>query len=527
MRHATFAGSLFAIGSLLSSPVLSVSPVLASEAQPHAARQQGDSGEERYVYIVGLLDRGLFDLAITEAQQFLKEQPGHARATLTRYRLATTLFDLDRRAQAAPLFVELVGRPGFEYRTECQFRLAQCQLDLGQLTEAAASLRAVLASDAGYLAEPARFMQAEVEFRAGRDAQAEQLWLTFLADYPQSEYAGAARRGLAWCAWHTDDAAVTIERAKAYLKQHGQAPDADEVRILLGEALLESGAHRDALQAFQAVESPAFAAAGVRGRGFALAALGEHAQAAAAFARVADEWPASEFAAEADLQRGVELLRSGDASAARKALQKTATQPTPDVLFWLAAAESELQEWPAALAHLDQALKGNPNPNLRSQLQVARGDALTQLGRTSDAQKAYEAAGSDWALHAAAVAAWNASLAGANQSNPANEAERLARELLSTYPNSPYRDKTLLVLGEVLFARGDFPGALDAFNQVDGSEPADLSRARSAMPATTKAPRKRPTATSSATQEAAGSTCCCSPKASPTRALAARKRSPA
>ena len=238
MRHATFAGSLFAIGSLLSSPVLSVSPVLASEAQPHAARQQGDSGEERYVYIVGLLDRGLFDLAITEAQQFLKEQPGHARATLTRYRLATTLFDLDRRAQAAPLFVELVGRPGFEYRTECQFRLAQCQLDLGQLTEAAASLRAVLASDAGYLAEPARFMQAEVEFRAGRDAQAEQLWLTFLADYPQSEYAGAARRGLAWCAWHTDDAAVTIERAKAYLKQHGQAPDADEVRILLGEALL-------------------------------------------------------------------------------------------------------------------------------------------------------------------------------------------------------------------------------------------------------------------------------------------------
>lgn len=481
MRHATFAGSLFVFSCLLASPVLGSTPLFASGLQPppRTAPQQGDSGEERYAYIVGLLDRGLYDLAITEAQQFLKAEPNHARATLTRYRLATTLFDLDRRAEAAPLFAALLERAGFEYRTEAQFRLAQCQLDLGQLDAARTALLAVLQSDAAYLLEPARFMLGEVEFRAKRDAQAQTLWLAFLDDFPQSEYAAAAHRGLAWCAWHAGDPALTIQRASAYLKQHGQAPDSDEVRILLGEAQLESGNNRDALQAFQSVQSPAFAAAGMRGRGFALAALGEHAQAAAAFARVVEQWPTSPLAAEADLQRGVELLRSGDAAAARQALKKTATPPTPDALFWLASAESALQDWPAALAHVEQALQLNPTPNLRSQLQVARGDALTQLGRTSDAQKAYEAAGSDWALHAAAVAAWNASLTETHSSNASKEAERLARELLKTYPNSPYRDKTLLVLGEVLFTRGDYPAALQVFDQVTGPEAADLSRAAS------------------------------------------------
>ncbi|MDF1800371.1 MAG: tetratricopeptide repeat protein [Planctomycetota bacterium] len=457
-----------------------------------------DEGDDSYAYLVGLIERDLFDMAIVEGQRFLERYPDHPRATMARYRLATTLFDQGRRAEATPHFGQLTrGSTDFEYRSECFFRLGQCELDASRLEAAATALQAVLQSGEAYLRGPASFLLGEVDFQAGRDAQAAQRWTAFLASAPGSEYAAAARRGLAWCAWRQGDADGAIEHCGRYLQDHASDPGSDEVRVLFGEALLETGQNAAALEAFGQVTASAQEPAALRGRGFAFAALGQHDQAAAAFARVADRHQASPFAAEADLQRGVELLRAGHAEDAAKALARTASGGDGEALFWLASAQAELGRHGQALGTLDRALGAAPSPELRTRLNVARGDALTSLGRSDEARGAYESAGSDWALHAAAVAALNEALAtqlargpdGGSDQADTREAERLARELIGTYPESSYLAKTQLVLGEALFARGEHAAARASFAAAAESsgaagasaDPADASRARSRL----------------------------------------------
>ena len=502
------APAALAFALLLASPSLAAPgpgpvPPTPSPVPPAAF----DEGEDSYAYLVGLIGRDLLDMAILEGQRFLERYPNHPRSMMARYRLATTLFDQGRRSDATPHFAELCGGSAdFEYRSECFFRLGQCELEAGELEAAAAALEAVLQSGEAYLRAPASFLLGEVDFQAGRDARASQRWTAFLRSSPESEYAPAARRGLAWCAWRQGDADGAIEHCSRYLQDHGAVPGADEVRVLFGEALLETGQNAAALEAFGQVTASAQEPAALRGRGFAFAALGQHDQAAAAFGRVADRHQASPFAAEADLQRGVELLRAGRADAAAKALARTASGGDGEALFWLASAQAELGRHGQALASLDRALTMAPGPELRTRLNVARGDALTSLGRSDEARDAYESAGSDWALHAAAVAALNEALAAQLAGGPeaqadTREAERLARELISTYPGSSYLAKTHLVLGEALFARGEHAAARASFAAAaeasgtasaaaagapgtsDGpsGDPADASRARSRL----------------------------------------------
>ena len=139
------------------------------------------------------------------------------------------------------------------------------------------------------------------------DAAAAGRWSSFLEDHADSEYAAAARRGLAWCAWRQGDAAGAAAACAAYLQRHGDLEGADEVRVLFGEVLLEAGAPERALEVLGEVSAADQLPAAWRGLGFAHAALGQHAQAAAAFARVPASSP---LAAEAELQRGVELVRA-------------------------------------------------------------------------------------------------------------------------------------------------------------------------------------------------------------------------
>jgi len=450
----------------------------ATPALPPTAGLLLDDGEDAYAYIVGLLERGLDELAIDEAKKFLADYPQHARAEMARYRLATTLFDTDRRDEALGYFLPLAERDGFEYATEARFRLGQCQLEVGQLRAAGLSLRAVADSGQEYLAAPAAFLLGEVAFQGAQFAEADKLWSAYLGAFPDGESAGDARRGLAWCAWRQGDAAKTVARCRVALEKEG----GDELRVLMGEAQLDTGDNAGALAAFKAVAGGEFGPAALRGEGFAWAALGEHGKAAQAFARLADSDPAGSLAAEAALHYGVELLRAGDAAGAMKTLAVTARGGDPEVLFWLAEAESEAGRFAEALKTLARGLGAKPDEALRTRLLVARGDVLTSLGKTDEAQSSYESAGSDWALHAAAVGALNDAL---GSGSGTEEAERLARQLLGSFPASPYVAKTQLVLAEALFARGKHAAAASVFAdaaaaaQGEGGDPADVSRARS------------------------------------------------
>ena len=235
--------------------------------------QGADSAEERYRFLAGLVEKGLNELAVEEAQKFLTDFPRHPKADLARYRLATALFTLGKESEAEPHYRALSSLEVFEYRAECLFRSGQCALSAGRFDEAKSSFEAVLAEKQDYLHPAALYLLGETAQRSGDLAQARKRYEEVVSRAGDSEHAHAARRALVWVAWQAKEVDRTVQLAEAYLERHGSDVDADEVRVLMGEALLELERTEQALAAYGSVgeQSPAYEAA-LRGTGYALAA---------------------------------------------------------------------------------------------------------------------------------------------------------------------------------------------------------------------------------------------------------------
>lgn len=448
---------------LISLPVLAA-PALA----------QGESADERYSFLVGLCDEKEWRLAAREARAFLSEFPRHAKSDLARYRLGTALFELNERGEARDVYAQLGRNEAFEFRAEVLFRLGQCELSLGRPAQAAAAFERVRSLEQSYLAPAAEFFLAEARFAAADYPAAEQGYSRVLRSSAAAEYEREARYGLCWCAFRLARHDEAIERITAYLERHADHESAAELRYLAGEAHLAAQRPREALAAFNAVRSGPFAQRALRGRAFASAALADHAAAARSFEQLLEQAPEGEFAAEAALQRGIQLLLGGDARGAAEALASRANDS--EAGYWLARAQLESGDAERAEQTLAAALARRPQGELLERLSVLRGDALSSLGRADEAAKAYSQARSDYALHAAAIAAFNA--------GSLDDAARLARDLVERFPQSSYLAQMRLVCGEAALARKDFAAAQRDFDAagVDGAP--EETRARAALRST-------------------------------------------
>lgn len=422
--------------------------ILLSLFLPVATAQE--SADQKYAVIAGLADKGLHDMVTEEAKAFLRDHARHPRADQVRYRLASALFELGRASEAAPLF-RAVATPGFEYEAEATFRLGQCELRAKNLDEARAALERTLALNKTYLHVAAAFLIGEAMFQKGDYDTAAKRYGEVLAADANGEYAREARYGVAWSAFRQKRFADAVRAADAFLARHRGDDLEGELRFLKGEALLETGKAEDALGAYRLVQSGPFTDAALRGSGFAYIDLDRPADAAKAFAALLEKVPDSRFADEARLQCGIQQLKAGDPKAAAATLSARGAKDDPELLYWLAQAQAKSGDAKAALAATDRALSMKPDPTQKERLQIARGDALFDLGRTEDATRAYGATSSDYALHAAAVASMN--------DGRADEAKRLAISLLDRFPDSTYATSAHAVLGEALMKARDYAGA--------------------------------------------------------------------
>lgn len=88
-------------------------------------------------------------------------------------------------------------------------------------------------------------------------------------------------------------------------------------------------------------------------------------------------------------------LGSGDYDGARQRLAKlaAASPEDPDLDFQLASCDLAQMQGKSALGHLDAALAKGPDTELQDKIYKARGSALRQLERFSEAAQAYRQAG--------------------------------------------------------------------------------------------------------------------------------------
>ena len=453
-------------------PATLLLPLILALAAPTI---RADEGDDQYRFIAGLAEMDSHEMVVREATAFLKRFGNHEKKDLARYRLATAHYELAATREALPHFRSLSGLRKFEFAAEVWFRLGQCQLAEGDHATARESFDQCVATGKEYLLEYARFLSADAAFRGGDYAAAEKGYAEVLERHPRGEYVRDASSGLAWCAWKLerfDEAAKRIKRHLARYEASGDDPYAAELRVLLGESHLRDGEADKALAAFRGVKDPAQLDAATRGMAFALADLGDHGGAARTFGELLKRSPEGPFAGEAALHRGIHLLRAGQAKNALTALSHKAAGDGPEVLYWRAQAQEETGDARAALGTLDRALRARPDDELRARIQMARGDALSALGREDDAIEAYGAAGSDYSLHAAAVAALNG--------GDAAEAASLGEELLKRFPESEYAERTQIVVGEAWFQRKEYARTEQVLGDLDRRASDTSLRARAA-----------------------------------------------
>ena len=423
-----------------------------------------DDADDLVQYIDGLFDRGLHDMVADEARDFLGDHRGHPQEDRVRYRLATSLFELDRLDEAAPEFRTLLRDDDFAYRAEAALRLGQCEMAAGDLEAAGDALRQAMARD--YLQLPATFLLAECDFRSGRFAEAAPRYERVLREDDEGTYSRDAAAALAWCAYRTGQYEQAASRADAVIAGGPGEELTWEMRFVQGESWLEAQRPADARAAYEGVEGGAFEDAALRGAGFAAAAQGDHAAAAMAFQQLLTRHPESRFADEARLQLGIQRLQAGDAEGAERALSADGLPEDAETLYWRARAQSEAGSPQAALATLDRALASNPPQELAPHLHTAKGDVLTKLGQGGAAAAAYEASGSTAARHAAAVTRLNA--------GEAAEALRLVEPLVER----PDADSSVhLTHAEALFALDRWEAAEPVFQRArQGAAEAETRR---------------------------------------------------
>ena len=420
-----------------------------------------DDADEMIQYIDGLHERGIHDMVVREAEDFFDDFPGHDESNRVRYRLATSLYELDRKQDASPHFRRLTQDGSFEYRAEAALRLGQCELESGRFDDAESALRIVVDEGADYLQVPAEFLLGECALLTERFDDAVPHYEAVLRRDANGPYARDARSSLAWCAFRVGDHEGALARANDVLSRDPPAELELEMRFLRGEALLELKRHDEARGAYAAVSSGAFADAALRGLGFAAAGAGDHAAAADAFARLANDHPDSRFVEEAALQEGIQRLQAGDAEGASRALGSDRLADDSETLYWQARADTARGRHEEALKKLDRAVAKGTDEDLLPHIHTARGDVLTSLGRTNTAALAYEQAGSTPALHAAAVTRLNA--------GEAEDALRLVSPLLQR----PDADASVrLTQAEALFALERYDEAQPAYQQAAGIQDA-------------------------------------------------------
>jgi len=427
---------------------------------------QGEA-DDQYNFIVGLAERGRNDMVVKEAARFLEDYPRHAKVPLARYRLATAYFDLSKFGESRQHLSQLRGDEDFEFAAEVAFRLGQCELERDEHAAAAKAFEAVVQMGAGYLRTPATFLLGESRFRADDFEGAETLYDRVLRSEDAGDYAPDAAHGLAWCAWRRGNHDQAVLRCRRFLEGWPDDPRSGEMHFLTGESQLESGRAAEALASYELVPAGPFHDSALRGAGFACAALENHAAAAARFGQLLAAYPDSRYADEARLHQGIHLLKAEQPAEALVALKSARGA---EARYWRARAHAQAGASDKALAELDRALREEPSDELAQRIRVARGDALFDLGRTDEAAEAYEGAGSDYAMHAAAVARLN--------DGDAQEAVRLARQIVDPARNSSLRVEAQLTLGEALFALGEYEPAEAAFRVVSEEDPDEGRRIR-------------------------------------------------
>jgi TolA-binding protein len=375
-------GSLTAI--LLVSAWNAIGAPSARAQSPVTEAAAGDPALRDYLSGNGLLNRGLYELAVAEYRKFLSANSQHAKAAAARYGLAVALYRLDRFEEALIELAPLRGRADFEFAVEVSTIAGHCELALNRYAAAAASFRAVGPGLASHeLADDAAAGAVEASYLAGQHDDALSDVRTFETRFPQSPLVERVLHfgGLAEMVKLNYPAAA--ERFERLLNAYPKGPLARQANLLLAQCLQRSDAVERAAEQYRRIlaDSGPFVADALAGLGSLLYDRGQYDEAGKHLDRLIREFADSPHVPLARFQRARVRFEQGRFDEARAEFEPLAAADTfaDEAAFWAAKCDLRVGDPAAAAKRLTDALACFPKSALLPEMTYDRAVALLRV----------------------------------------------------------------------------------------------------------------------------------------------------
>ncbi len=448
--------------------LVSIVAALSIGAGTSPAGPPGD--DARYRAGLGLLEKGVHDLAAAELEAFLRDHAAAPEAAGARYALGVCYARLGRHADAARELERVASVEGFEFAADAALLRARCAMALGEHSSAAAMLGAFADEHAGFAgADRAAALRGEALYRAGEHEACRRVLSGFAETWPQS---AERDRADLFCAMAEAALGRSSDAAARAGRLRGRAPGGPYVA---SAALVEArcrhalGEHEAAWALYRAAAESADES--VRDD----AALGA-AQVARARGDVtgAQEWldslrsrdVARPLRDAAEIERArllYDLGRFDDALRALDAIDSAAGPGAADhAEFWRARCELAQSNGAAAAARLERAAGAFPASPLLPEMLFDRAAALSRAGD----EEASLAAWAEWEErfpgHRLLADAVGARAGALHRLDRFEESGRACAEFLRRWPSHERAAGVALLAIENEFLSGRFGAALVA-----------------------------------------------------------------
>jgi len=421
----------------------------------------------------GLLQRGLFDLAVPEYEKFLAATPEHASAPIAHYGLAVCLQRLGRAEDALVHLDPLTEQTDFQFAAEVDLLIGTSRLSRGEYPKAAVALRRMLrgfpqhasAADAG-------MMLVESLSRAGEHEQAGREARGFAQAFPDSPLRERTDLFLAVTemnAGRDEPAQRVLEQS---LERFPQGAVADQATLLLAQCRHRRGLLGEAADAYeviaQRVRGP-LAADALLGLGQIALSEGRLDDAAISLDTLLREHPDVACVQAAMLARARVSLEQGDTSAARERLealeQGGPREMRDDAAYWLAKCDLRDGDPEAAADRLRATARRYDESDLAPEIMYDTAIATLRAGDDAGAGEALAAFREAYPRHALAGDAL-ATQAGVLHRLGEHEASRvLCEQFLRESPGSARAGEIEFLAAENRYLAGDFGRAERAYRQ--------------------------------------------------------------
>ena len=457
-----------------------------------------------------------YELAITQWKQLLTEHPDYSMRRDTQYYIGVAHYNLQQFDEAVDSFTTLRDSlPNItDYRRseKALFYMAISQYRVGKAAaaEGAESLRqsiktyqqflenyesSELTPEVLYFQGEALFELDQVDPEADTLAAAAASYKKLLDTYPESEKSKQATYAYGACLEKSGEYPTAREIYTKYIDKYPQEPFTDEVRMRVGDTILQLGIARrtsgesdqatarftEAEKIFAALtdkpEFPSLAMA-MNQRAFCLLNLQKYAMAADLYAAIGNEHSDFELYDDAVMSAGKYYYFGDKFDEADQWLTKVIAANDArktEATHWLCKVRLKQQRFAEALQLANDALQQDTGSHTVN-LQMDAADALDGMpDRKAEAVAAYEKLANDHPNHSLAPRALYYASFGYLDAKQYEDAARTAEQFGKAYPNDEDYTNTQDILAQVNLRQGKHSEARDIWTRLIAENP-DNSR---------------------------------------------------